>query len=164
MPTSCRSATPPRSASRHAASASRRDNCSRRTPNPRSRRGSAGAIGTAGAVRGSIDTALLVGASVLLIAVAAVRLSARAGLPSVLVYLALGVAIGESGLGIQFSNADLTRVLGFCALVVIIAEGGLTTRWSVVRPVMAMAATLATFGVFVSVAVVGTVVHVLLDL
>jgi cell volume regulation protein A len=115
-------------------------------------------------VRGSIDTALLLGAVVLLVAVAAVRLSTRAGLPSLLVYLALGVAIGESGLGIQFSNADLTRVLGFCALVVIIAEGGLTTRWSVVRPVVGMAATLATFGVFVSVAVVGAVVHLLLHL
>ena len=115
-------------------------------------------------MRGSIDTALLLGAAVLLVAVAAVRLSTRAGLPSLLVYLALGIAIGESGLGIQFSNADLTRVLGFCALVVIIAEGGLTTRWSVVRPVLRMAATLATFGVFVSIAVVGVIVHLLLNL
>ena len=113
---------------------------------------------------GGIDTALLLGAAVLLVAVVAVRLSARAGLPSLLVYLALGVAIGEAGLGIQFENAELTRILGFCALVVIIAEGGLTTRWSVVRPVLAAASTLATFGVFVSVAAVGAVVHLLLDL
>src|SRR5262249_41483399 len=70
----------------------------------------------------------------------------------------------ESGLGIEFENVDLTRVLGFCALLVIIAEGGLTTRWSVVRPVIAPAAVLATFGVFVSVAVVGVVVHFLLRL
>src|SRR5215475_14902010 len=95
-------------------------------------------------MRGSIDTALLLGAAVLLIAVAAVRLSTRAGLPSLLVYLALGIAIGESGLGVQFSNANLTRVLGFCALLVIIAEGGLTTRWSVVRPLLGMAAPLPT--------------------
>jgi NhaP-type Na+/H+ and K+/H+ antiporter len=63
----------------------------------------------------------LLGAAVLLVAVVAVRLSARAGLPSLLVYLAIGVAIGESGLGIQFENVELTRILGFCALVVIIA-------------------------------------------
>jgi cell volume regulation protein A len=111
---------------------------------------------------GSLDIALLLGAAVLLVAVAAVRLSTRAGLPSLLVYLALGIAIGDAGLGIQFSNVDLTRVLGFCALLVIIAEGGLTTRWSVVRPVLGMAATLATLGVFVSVAVVGAIVHLLL--
>src|SRR5262249_57325432 len=96
-----------------------------------------------GDVSGGIDAALLIGAVVLLVAVAAVRLSARAGLPSLLVYLLLGVAIGEAGLGIQFSNVELTRILGFCALLIIIAEGGLTTRWSAVRPVLASAATLA---------------------
>src|SRR5215813_13658444 len=99
---------------------------------------------------GNIDTALLLGALVLLVAVAAVRLSAKAGLPSLLVYLLLGVAIGEAGLGIQFSNVELTRVLGFCALLVIIAEGGLTTRWSTVRPIIGVAATLATVGVLVN--------------
>src|SRR5215468_7046865 len=113
---------------------------------------------------GNIDTALLLGAVVLLVAVVAVRFSAKAGLPSLLVYLLLGVAIGEAGLGIQFSNVDLTRVLGFCALLIIIAEGGLTTRWSSVRPVLGSAATLATFGVFVSVAVVGGLVCLLLRL
>jgi cell volume regulation protein A len=113
---------------------------------------------------GDINAALLIGAAVLLVAVVAVRISARAGLPSLLVYLALGVAIGENGLGIQFENAALTRTLGFCALIVIIAEGGLTTRWSVVRPVLGAAATLATFGVVVSTAVVGAVVHLLLGL
>lgn len=111
-----------------------------------------------------IDLALLIGASVLLIAVIAVRVSVRAGLPSLLVYLLLGMLIGESGLGIQFEDANLARVLGFIALVVIIAEGGLTTRWSVVRPVIAAAAMLATLGVFVSVAVVGILVHLLLGL
>jgi cell volume regulation protein A len=115
-------------------------------------------------VTSSIDTALLIGAAVLLIAVIAVRISMRAGLPSLLVYLFLGMLIGESGLGIQFEDANLTRILGFCALVVIIAEGGLTTRWSVVRPVIGAAAMLASLGVFVSVAVVGALVHVLLGL
>ena len=113
---------------------------------------------------GNIDTALLLGALVLLVAVAAVRLSSRAGLPSLLVYLLLGIAIGEAGLGIQFSNVELTRVLGFCALLIIIAEGGLTTRWSSIRPVLGSAATLATFGVFVSVAVLGGLVLLLLRL
>jgi potassium/hydrogen antiporter len=115
-------------------------------------------------VNTSIDTALLVGAAVLLVAVLAVRVSARAGLPSLVVYLFLGMAIGESGLGIQFENVTLTRTLGFCALVLIIAEGGLTTRWSVVRPVIGAAGMLATVGVFVSAGVVGLVLHLLLGL
>ena len=111
-----------------------------------------------------MDLALLVGAAVLLVGVAAVRFSSRLGLPSLLFYLALGLAIGESGLGIQFENAELTRTLGFCALIVIIAEGGLTARWSTLRPVLGVSVTLATVGVVVSIAVVGSVLHLALDL
>lgn len=113
---------------------------------------------------GNLDYALLVGAGVLLVAVAAVRLSNRLGLPGLLVYLLLGMVIGESGFGIRFDDADLTRTLGFCALIVIIAEGGLTARWTTLKPVLALSATLATVGIAVSIAVVGLVVHLVLDL
>ena len=68
------------------------------------------------------------GAFVLLVSVAAVRLAVRSGLPSLLLYLAIGIAIGESGLGIDFESTTLTQVLGYSALVLILAEGGLTTR------------------------------------
>ncbi|HEU4426789.1 MAG TPA: potassium/proton antiporter [Pilimelia sp.] len=113
---------------------------------------------------GNLDTALLIAAAVLLVAVAAVRLSSRLGLPSLLAYLALGMVIGESGFGIKFDDADLTRTLGFCALIVIIAEGGLTARWTTLRPVLGLAAMLATVGVMISVAVVGVVAHFVLGL
>lgn len=108
---------------------------------------------------GNFDLALLIGACVLLVGVAAVRLSTRLGLPSLLVYLALGMAIGEAGLGIRFDDAELTRTLGLAALVVIIAEGGLTARWSTLRPVLPLASALATVGVAISVAVVAAVAH-----
>ena len=109
-----------------------------------------------------LNLALLIAAAVLLAAVGAVRISTGLGVPSLLFYLALGVAIGEAGFGIQFEDATLTRTLGFCALVVIIAEGGLTARWSTLRPVLGVATMLATVGVVVSVAVVGVIVHYLL--
>src|SRR5687767_12617479 len=108
---------------------------------------------------GRLDLALLIGAAVLLVAVGAVWLSTKLGLPSLLVYLLIGVIIGEAGFGIRFDDAELTRILGFCALIMIIAEGGLTARWSTLRPVLGLSATLATLGVAVSIAVVGVVVH-----
>src|SRR5690349_13067801 len=112
----------------------------------------------------TLTVALLIGAAVLLVAVGAVRLSTRLGLPSLLVYLAIGMVLGEAGLGIRFDDADLTRTLGLCALIVIIAEGGLTARWSTLRPVLGLAATLSTVGVAVSIAVVGLAVHLILGL
>jgi len=101
-----------------------------------------------------LTMALLVGSLVLVVAVAAVRLSVRSGLPSLLLYLGIGLLLGESGLGIRYDSSQLTQVLGYAALVLILVEGGLTTRWSGIRRSVAPAAVLATVGVGVSVLVV----------
>ncbi len=100
----------------------------------------------------------------LLVAVAAVRLTSRSGLPSLLLYLAIGVALGSDGLGIEFSDAELTQVLGYAALVVILAEGGLGTRWQDLRPAIPVAAVLSTVGVGVSVGVTAAAAHYLVGL
>jgi cell volume regulation protein A len=101
--------------------------------------------------------ALLVGSAVLVVAVAAVRLSNRSGLPSLLIYLAIGLALGESGLGIRYDSEQLTQVLGYAALVLILVEGGVTTHWPEIRGSVAPAAVLSTVGVGVSVVVVAVV-------
>jgi cell volume regulation protein A len=105
---------------------------------------------------------LLVGSLVLVVSVAAVRLSLRSGLPSLLIYLFIGLVLGEAGFGIQYEDQRLTQVLGYAALVLILVEGGLTTRWSGIRRSVAPAAVLATVGVAVSVLVVGISAHYLL--
>ncbi|MGN6162063.1 MAG: potassium/proton antiporter [Marmoricola sp.] len=112
----------------------------------------------------TLDQALLVGAGVLLLAILAVRLSVGVGLPSLLVYLFMGVAMGESGLGLHFSNVDVAYALGFAALMIILAEGGLTTPWKQIRPVLRLGFTLATVGVAVSVTLVAVLTHYLLGL
>jgi cell volume regulation protein A len=112
----------------------------------------------------SLGPVLLVGSAVLLVAVAAVRLSTRSGLPSLLLYLGIGLLIGQRGLGLMFDDAELSGVLGYAALVIILAEGGLTTRWADIRPAVAPAAVLAVLGTAVSIATTGSVVHWLLGL
>ncbi|GAB3814719.1 potassium/proton antiporter [Kribbella italica] len=111
-----------------------------------------------------LDRILLAGAAVLLVAIVAVRLSGRLGLPSLLIYLGMGLLLGESALGIQFEDAELAHALGFAALVIILTEGGLTTRWNEVRPVMPLGVVLATLGVAVSVSVVACVAHFVLGM
>lgn len=82
-----------------------------------------------------LNQLLLVCSLVLLVAVAAVRISSRSGLPSLLVYLGIGIAMGQDGIGdIHFDNAELTQVIGYAALVVILAEGGLGTKWKEIKP------------------------------
>lgn len=96
---------------------------------------------------------------ILLVAVVAVRISTRSGLPSLLIYLGIGIAIGPGGLGIASISASATQVLGYAALVVILAEGGLKTSWRVIKPVMPAATVLATFGVAISVFVTAAGAH-----
>ncbi|MDQ1711869.1 MAG: potassium/hydrogen antiporter [Frankiaceae bacterium] len=106
--------------------------------------------------------ALLVGALVLLAAVSTVRLSSRLRLPTLLAYLGLGLVLGESGLGVRFDDAHVSRELGFVALALILTEGGLTTRWDDLRRTLVPAASLATVGVGVSVAVTAAAAHAFL--
>ncbi|WP_372666982.1 potassium/proton antiporter [Amycolatopsis kentuckyensis] len=105
-----------------------------------------------------------VGGVVLLASVLAVRVSIRLGLPSLLLYLGIGVLLGEAGFGIRFDNPELTQSLGLAALVMILAEGGLTTRWSAVKPALGLGIALSTVAVVVSVAVTGAALHFLLGL
>ncbi|WP_300429330.1 potassium/proton antiporter [uncultured Nocardioides sp.] len=112
----------------------------------------------------ALNEFVLIGSAVTLLAILAVRLSSRAGLPSLLIYLLMGVALGEAGLGIPFEDAELTQALGFAALAVILAEGGLTTNWRQMRSSIRLGASLATLGIVVSVTLVAVAGHYLLGL
>ncbi|MEU9792828.1 potassium/proton antiporter [Streptomyces sparsogenes] len=111
-----------------------------------------------------LNELLLICSLVLLVAVAAVRVSTRSGLPTLLIYLGIGVAIGQDGIGVVFQDAELTQVLGYAALVVILAEGGLGTKWREIKPALPLAAVLSTVGVAVSVGVTAAAAHYLVRL
>lgn len=112
------------------------------------------------------DLEILLGAvaAIVLVGVLAVRVSVGVGLPSLLLYLGIGVVLGESVLGIPFSDAALTESIGLAALVLILIEGGMTTRWRSVRPSLGIGVALSTVAVLVSIGVVGVSLHLLLDL
>ncbi len=107
---------------------------------------------------------LLTGAAVVLAAIVAARLAHGIGLPGLLLFLGLGLALGEAGIGIRFSDPATAQALGLSALVLILAEGGLTTSWSHARAAAPAALSLATAGVALSILVVGVAAHWLLHL
>ncbi|MGB2767759.1 MAG: potassium/proton antiporter [Propionicimonas sp.] len=109
-----------------------------------------------------LDQVLLLGSLLLLASILAARLGSRFGLPSLMLFLGLGVVVGE--LGLDFNDAGLAHSLGFAALVLILGEGGFTTRWTEIRSALPAAILLATVGVGVSVAVVGFFAHYALGL
>ncbi|MEU3949666.1 potassium/proton antiporter [Streptomyces sp. NPDC029526] len=108
--------------------------------------------------------ALLIGGVVLLASIAAAHTAHRIGLPSLLLFLAVGVIAGEDGIGLDFDNAQMAQALGTAALGLILIEGGLSTRWEDVRRQLAPAGVLATVGVGISVVVTAAGAHWLLGM
>ncbi|WP_232548786.1 potassium/proton antiporter [Propioniciclava soli] len=105
----------------------------------------------------SLDDMLLFGAAVVVAAALAARLGSRLGLPSLLLFLGLGIALEV--VGVRMTDAGLAHALGFAALVFILAEGGLTTRWVDIRGSLTVAGLLATVGVGTSIGLVALFCH-----
>src|SRR6201992_488325 len=97
---------------------------------------------------GHHDAVLILIAGVLLAAgILGALLADRVRVPALLLFLGLGMLAGSEGIGdIHFADYDLARTLGTIALVLILFEGGLTSGWSEIRPVLGTAASLATLG------------------
>jgi len=104
----------------------------------------------------SIDFVLVWIAILLIAAVVASRLSDRLGVPSLLLFLAIGMLAGSEGIGgIPFDDARLTQSIGVVALAFILFAGGLETEWAPVRTVLWRGLSLATFGVVITTALCG---------
>ncbi|MCG2783771.1 MAG: potassium/proton antiporter [Anaerolineae bacterium] len=110
-----------------------------------------------------IEWVLLGVAGFLLASVLASKVSDRFGVPSLLLFLALGVAAGSEGLGgIEFNDPGLTQWVGIVALNLILFAGGLDTNWRDIRPVLMPGIALSSLGVFLTALGVGAAASYLL--
>ncbi|MCC7159052.1 MAG: cation:proton antiporter, partial [Ignavibacteria bacterium] len=91
---------------------------------------------------------LLVISVLILISISISKLSENLGLPSLVLFLAVGMLAGSDGPGkIYFDNVYLAQYVGMVALVFILFSGGLETKWREVKPIMWSAFSLSTVGV-----------------
>jgi cell volume regulation protein A len=106
------------------------------------------------------DAILLFVAALFIVSILVSKGSVRLGVPSLLLFLAIGMLLGEEGPGrIPFDNAALTQALGVVALIFILFSAGLDTDWRRVRPVLAKGVSLATLGVLFSALLVAGFLH-----
>ena len=98
---------------------------------------------------------LALGAALVLASVFAHLVSRRFGAPILLVFLVVGMLVGEDGpLGILYDDARNAFLIGSIALAVILFDGGLRTPMSAIRAAWAPSLSLATIGVIVTAGVV----------
>ena len=109
-------------------------------------------------------TLALLGCSTLLVfSVVASKTSFKIGVPTLIIFLAIGMLVGTDGLGIEFDDYHLAHVLGTIALNFILFSGGLDTKLSSVKPVAGKGLSLATLGVFFTALLVGMFVYWITD-
>lgn len=102
------------------------------------------------------DAELILAAGVLLAAgIAGALLAERVRVPGLLLFLGLGMLAGLELTGFGLDDAELGRTLGTVALTLILFEGGLTSGWREIRPVLGTAASLATVGTLATAAIAG---------
>ncbi len=107
---------------------------------------------------------MLVAIAVLLIGAVAACFVDRLGAPTLLLFLGLGMLLGEDGPGgIHFDNATLVRDAGSVALALILLEGGLLADAPAIRKVIAPSVLLATLGVVITAGVASVAAHAALD-
>ncbi|MEP1471588.1 MAG: potassium/proton antiporter [Halieaceae bacterium] len=98
-----------------------------------------------------IEAAILIGGILLVVATVASRLADTLGMPTLLLFLVVGMLAGSEGLGgIRFDSPEDAQEIGTAALMVILFAGGLDTRWKAVRPVLAPGLMLSTVGVLLT--------------
>lgn len=113
----------------------------------------------------STDSFIMLLAFLLIIGVLTTRFSTRLGVPSLILFILVGMVMGSDVLGIvYFDNASLTQKIGVIALIIILFEGGLQTNWKDVRPVIVPSLSLATIGVLITSGIIAAAAKMILGL
>lgn len=113
----------------------------------------------------TIENILLIGSILLLISIIAGKTSYRFGVPTLLLFLAIGMLAGSEGIGgIEFYNPKIAQFIGIVSLNFILFSGGLDTSWTSVKPIFKEGLALSTIGVLLTALSLGTFVWWITDL
>ncbi|MEQ5184402.1 potassium/proton antiporter [Providencia rettgeri] len=104
----------------------------------------------------TIEQLILLSSILILLGIFSSKLSARLGLPMLVMFLFIGMLAGEDGLGkITFDNVNVSYAVGSLALALILFDGGLQTSVKSIKLVWKPAFTLATVGVLITAGITG---------
>ncbi|WP_233709533.1 potassium/proton antiporter [Helicobacter pametensis] len=102
--------------------------------------------------------------TILFISIFSSKLSSKFGIPLLLIFLILGMLMGSEGiLGIEFDNPQIAQMVGTIALLFILYDGGLSTNYEDVKPILREGSILATLGVLLTAFMMGIFAYFLLD-
>lgn len=102
---------------------------------------------------------MLVVAVLLMMSVFGGKAGSRFGMPSLLLFLGIGMLAGVDGFGLQFDSAETSQFIGMISLSVILFSGGVDTRFKDIKPVLGPGLVLATVGVLLTTLLTGAFIY-----
>lgn len=112
----------------------------------------------------SIENILLIGSILLFISIIIGKTTYKFGVPTLLLFLGIGMLAGSEGLGgLHFDNPETAQFIGVVSLNFILFSGGLDTNWKYVKPILREGILLSTLGVILTALTLGSFVWFLTD-
>ena len=105
------------------------------------------------------ENILMIGSILIFFSILTTRAGHRFGVPTLLLFLVVGMLVGSDGLGIEFSNPKDAQFIGMIALIIILFSGGMDTRYHEIQPVAVQGVLLATLGVLITAVITGLFIH-----
>lgn len=109
------------------------------------------------------ENILLIGSILIFTSILISKTGYRFGIPTLLLFLLVGMAFGSDGLGIQFNSASDAQFVGMIALSIILFSGGMDTRYNDIKPVLKQGILLSTAGVLITTLLTGLFIFYLSD-
>jgi len=112
----------------------------------------------------TIENILFIGSILLFLSIIAGKTSYKFGVPTLLLFLVIGILSGSDGIGgIRFDDPKIAQFIGIVSLNFILFSGGLDTSWKAVRPILWQGIALSTIGVFLTAISLGLFVFWITD-
>ena len=105
------------------------------------------------------DNLLLISSILIFAAILVTKVGSRFGVPSLLLFLILGMVVGEDGLGLRFNEYETAESIGHFAMTIILFSAGLQTSFSETRPVLRHGILLSTVGVLLTILITGPFIY-----
>ena len=96
------------------------------------------------------ENTLLIGSILLFVSIVVGKTGYRFGVPTLLLFLVVGMLFGSDGLGLQFHDAKDAQFIGMVALSIILFSGGMDTKFKEIKPILGPGIVLSTVGVLLT--------------
>ena len=105
------------------------------------------------------ENILLIGSILIFSSILISKTGYRFGIPTLLLFLLVGMLFGSDGLGLEFDSAKDAQFIGMIALSIILFTGGMDTKIKDIKPVMAQGMLLSTVGVLLTTFLTGAFIY-----